>query len=262
MRIAFVCHEYPPLPHGGIGTFVETVARGFHQRGHYVTVVGLGEKDEERMQDGVRVVHLRRNRARLVGNLLSRLQLKNWLQRQSRTGGFDVIEVPDFQGSIPFALKNCSVVVRLHLAFTAICLQAGNEPSKGIRIYERRTLACNPNWIAVSKCILDITQNTFALRPALSAVIYNPVPTLPTDRVDTPELPSQFVLFAGQLSHRKGAVILAAAAREFLISHTDVHLVYVGGEIKREGGALCSRVNLSDPWRGPLVEGPFLGPSA
>ena len=40
MKIVFVCNEYPPRPHGGIGTFVHTIARALLQKGHQVTVVG------------------------------------------------------------------------------------------------------------------------------------------------------------------------------------------------------------------------------
>lgn len=235
MRIAFVCHEYPPLPHGGIGTFVETVAKGLHQRKHQITVVGFGEKDRERIQDGIRVVELRRNSMRFFGNFLSRLRLRGWLKKQTRKGQIDVIEVPDFQGTLPFSVTGCVVVVRLHLSFTAISLQAGQKRSKGIEFYEKHTLRRNANWIAVSEHILDLTRDTFKLTPARSVVVYNSVPSLPCDTVNLPDLPRNYVLFAGQLSRRKGALVLAEAAREFMISHPDVDLVYVGGGISREG---------------------------
>ncbi len=235
MHIAFVCHEYPPLPHGGIGTFVETVARGLQRRQHAVTVVGFGERDCERMQDGVCIVELRRSRLKFIGNLLSRIKLRNWLRKQVRLGELDVVEVPDFQGSLPFSLNGCAVVVRLHLSFSSISLQAGREASRGIAFYEKCTLRNNPNWIGVSQCILDITQNTFKLQPTRSVVIYNSVPTLPTIEAHIPELPPRFVLYAGQLSHRKGALVLAEAACEFMRFHPDVHLVYVGGVIERDG---------------------------
>jgi glycogen synthase len=39
MKIGFFCNEYPPRPHGGIGTFVHTLAPALAQAGHAVTVV-------------------------------------------------------------------------------------------------------------------------------------------------------------------------------------------------------------------------------
>lgn len=242
MRIAFVCNEYPPLPHGGIGTFVETMATALSHRGHDVTVVGFGDRSDERVQQGVRVVEMRRTHLRFAGNIVSRFRLRSWLQDQIHRGRFDVIEVPDFQGTLPFKLTGCPVIVRLHLSFSAISLQAGRKPSLGVRFYERQTLKCHHNWIAVSECILDITKRTFGTSPKRVAIVYNPVPSTPADDVEMPALPREFVLFAGALSRRKGAVVLAEAAREFLRSHSDIHLVYVGGDVHTEGDQPVSHV--------------------
>ena len=41
MKICFLCSEYPPVPHGGAGTFTQVTARALVQAGHDVRVVGL-----------------------------------------------------------------------------------------------------------------------------------------------------------------------------------------------------------------------------
>ena len=58
MKLAYVCMEYPPASHGGIGTFLQTIAHAMSRAGHTVTVVVLGEQDAERNDQGVRVVTL------------------------------------------------------------------------------------------------------------------------------------------------------------------------------------------------------------
>ncbi len=40
MKICFICGEYPPGPHGGIGTFVQVLARALVAAGHEVRVLG------------------------------------------------------------------------------------------------------------------------------------------------------------------------------------------------------------------------------
>jgi len=40
VRMCFVCSQYPFAPHGGIGTFVRTLAHGLNALGHYVAVIG------------------------------------------------------------------------------------------------------------------------------------------------------------------------------------------------------------------------------
>lgn len=41
MRILYVCNEYPPAPHGGIGSVVQTLARGVASSGNEAVVIGL-----------------------------------------------------------------------------------------------------------------------------------------------------------------------------------------------------------------------------
>ena len=63
MNICFVCSEYPPGPHGGIGTMTQVLGRAFARDGHQVRVVGVypewyGEPDVEE-DHGVQVLRLR-----------------------------------------------------------------------------------------------------------------------------------------------------------------------------------------------------------
>ena len=64
MNILYLCDEYPPGRHGGIGTAVQLLAREMVQQGHKVIVAGFyewgyGQKDE--FEDmGVKVYRFRR----------------------------------------------------------------------------------------------------------------------------------------------------------------------------------------------------------
>jgi glycosyltransferase involved in cell wall biosynthesis len=236
VNIIFVCDEYPPRPHGGIGTFVQTLARALCCKGHGVTVVCLGEADEESSDDGIVVAGLRRSRVRYVGNLISRLRLYRWLAARVKSGEVDVVEAPDYMGPLPFGLKGCPTVIRLHLSSTAICIKAGKKIPKGISFYERRTLSSNSNWIAVSRYSMDLTKDTFGVSPKRSAVVYYPLPPAPSLLPEAQSLPANYVLYAGQMSYRKGALVLAEAARDVMHDWPDLHLVYVGGGISADGG--------------------------
>ena len=41
MRLCFECSEYPPGPHGDVGSLVQMLARGLVEAGHEVRAVGL-----------------------------------------------------------------------------------------------------------------------------------------------------------------------------------------------------------------------------
>jgi glycosyltransferase involved in cell wall biosynthesis len=229
LKITMVCNEYPPLPHGGIGTFVHTVAHGLAGRGHDMTVVGFGREYAESKDHGVRVVQLEGSGLPYVGNLFSRIRLRRWLSKRAKAKEVDIVEAPEFCGYLPFGVDGCPVVIRLHQSNTAMRIAAGQRPSPGISYYERRTLCRNPNWIGVSRNIVDITKKTFTASPEREAVIYNPVARPPASLPDMPELPEKFILYAGAVTRIKGALVVAEAARELLAKHHDLHLVYVGG---------------------------------
>lgn len=63
MKILFLCDEYPPGKHGGVGTMVQVLGRELVKQGHQVYVMGLytyhyGEKDFE-IDHGVEVHRIR-----------------------------------------------------------------------------------------------------------------------------------------------------------------------------------------------------------
>ncbi len=241
MKLALICDRYPPRPHTGIGAFVQMLARGLQQRGHRVLVAEIGEHYGETSDHGVPVFTLPRTGTRWAGNLITRLRLRNWLAARVRDGAIDLIEVPDYPGFLPFAVPGCATVVRLHQSSTVSHRRAGLKMSAGIRFYEKRTLAANPNWIGVSSHILRLTEEAFGISPKRYAVIHNGIAPLPSDSVEPPALPACFVLYAGQVSARKGSLVLAGAAREFLPRHPEVHLVYAGGCLLEPGWAPMDR---------------------
>ncbi|HLK31619.1 MAG TPA: glycosyltransferase family 4 protein [Terriglobales bacterium] len=235
MKIALVCDRYPPRVHSGIGTFVQMLARGLRQHGHNVLVVQIGDQWSESCDKGISVFMLPRTRLPWLGNLITRLRLRNWLAARVRRGQIELIEAPDYQGFLPFGIDRCATVVRLHQSATVSQQLAGLKAAPGIYFYEKRTLAANRNWIGVSSHILGLTCKAFGVLPKKFAVIHNGILPIAGTSAEPVELPARFVLYAGQVSRRKGSLVLAEAAREFLTSHPEVHLVYAGGCLPEAG---------------------------
>ncbi len=243
MRIIFICNEYPPRPHAGIGTAVQTIARGLSKRGHQVTVVGLGDANEETRDQGIRVVTLQMNTLRYVGNLLSRLRLRRWLSAAAKAGLVDLIEVPDSAGLLPFGINDCAVVVRLHNSFTVVNKLTGEGAGRGISFYERCTVTRNRNWIAVSNAVMTLTRRIFEVSPERGAVVHNSVDSVPSILPELPDLPGRFVFFAGNVRRIKGADALAEAMRDIMTERPDLHLVYAGGIFKENGRLISETIS-------------------
>lgn len=241
MNLVYICNEYPPLPHGGIGTFVQTIAQAMQSRGHTVAVIGIASEARIWSDEAVHVEMLKSAGATAIDAIVDRWHLHSRLRKIRMQGGADVVEVPDFEGWMPFPLSR--TVVRLHLSQTEIHIQANRAVPPVVRFMEYATLRCHRNWIAVSQHILDLTQRRFHLAPRSFQVIMNPA-TLPTAVANehAPELPKQFVLSTGAVSERKGAYRLAKAACTFLRSFPELHLVYAGATLEENGMDSGARV--------------------
>jgi glycosyltransferase involved in cell wall biosynthesis len=242
MRIAFVCDEYPPLPHGGIGTFVQTVGRELATAGHRVSVFGVAGEGSRWSDRGVEVEMLPWSfRLRRGGVLWNRLRLWRHLRRCIRPDQFDILEVPDYLGMLPLPVGGVPVVVRLHTTLTAICGHTHLPLPRSIGVLEYLNLRWHRRWIAVSQFVLDNTAAIFGLKPRQVCVIPHPF-CGERDAGAAPELPEKFVLYGGAIRPFKGALTLAHAACEFLPPRADLHLVYVGEDVADHGTSTVAQV--------------------
>ncbi|MEX2393810.1 MAG: glycosyltransferase, partial [Actinomycetota bacterium] len=86
-RICFVCNEYPPAPHGGIGVATRQLAHGLLAEGNEVRVVGVYPAQTEplRMEDdgGVTVFRLSEPRVPFGVGTLARMKVFRLVRRWS-----------------------------------------------------------------------------------------------------------------------------------------------------------------------------------
>src|SRR6185369_3321647 len=97
MRVCFLCNEYPPGPHGGIGTCTQTLGRALTAAGHRVRVIGAYPPDHpgvpHEIDEGVEVWRLR-DGVRRPGKALVRHRLFRTVARWARSGEIDLVEAP------------------------------------------------------------------------------------------------------------------------------------------------------------------------
>ena len=92
MHVAFICDEYPPGVHGGVGSLTQTIARRVVEEGHRATVIGTyrSTHDLAELDQGVQVIRLTsRGRVRGVRALADQRRL--W-RRIARVHAADPID--------------------------------------------------------------------------------------------------------------------------------------------------------------------------
>ncbi len=212
LRLCFLCNEYPPGPHGGIGTLVQTFARALVEAGHSVRVVGMysasypaPDTEEDR---GVRIVRLRESEGP-AGWVRSRVRLFRTVSGWVRAGDVDIVELPDWEGwAAGWPRLACPVVVRLSGSASYFADELGRPRRRGLYWLERASLRRADFICSESRYLAGRTAAVFGLSRVPDAVIYNPV--------ETPPAPERArdrnrILYAGTLTTKKGIRSLLAA---------------------------------------------------
>ncbi len=240
LKICFVCNEYPPLPGGGIGIFVKTLAEALAKLGVEVWVIGYGKKVKRPVTlNGVNIQwiylpSLFYKKIILggfpysVANLIKRHYLSFRLAQLHHSQHFDLVESYDFNGPLAFKPK-CPLIVRLH----GSVLVYRNDERRPAQIspidrhFEVKQLQMADRVIAVSQYIGNKTIQVMQSDKAFT-VIYNGTDT----EIFSPkqvEKKGKNILFVGNVMWRKGVFDLIHAMPMILEHYPDAFLDIAGG---------------------------------
>ena len=232
MNICFVCHEYPPLLNGGIGTFTQELAEGLVTYGVDVTVIGFYDLDsgndfEIKKINGVKVLFFRKSK--FLSIVVDRVRLALILNALDKKNNFDVVECPDFLGwGISFIGGNFKRLIRLHGSSTYFNRELKIMSAKACIWYliEGLSLALCKNIISVSKYTACKTKSIFHLK-CNPSVLYNAVKPIDGPKNPISEKCKTFI-YAGSLLKKKGIIELAQAWSIFCENKSDIRLILAG----------------------------------
>jgi glycosyltransferase involved in cell wall biosynthesis len=207
MKICFVCGEYPPGPHGGVGTMTRVLARALVRSGHEVRVVGVYAPDYPALdfeEDcGVRVWRLREKSIR-GGWLLARCELYRLVAAWARHGEIDLVEGPDSRGWFAgWPRLPVPVVQRSHGSYTYFAHELGRAIDQTTFRLERWSYRRASAWAAVSQYTASITAKLFGLRAGPIAILHNPV-DVPAEMPPFSKRSPSRVVYTGTLTAKKG----------------------------------------------------------
>lgn len=213
MKICFLCDEYPPARHGGVGSSTRVMARSLVEAGHQVRVAGVYSKmetapDHEIDQD-VEVVRLRSAAGRFSW-IQARWMLYRKVAEWARSGEIDLIEVPDMDGwAAGWPALPVPVMARLHGSVSYFAQEMGIGVSRMQFRLEQASLRRADFLCSTSRYTAGRTAGVFRLASPIETVLYNPV--------EVPEEPQREhrsrtrVVFSGTLVVKKGIISLVEA---------------------------------------------------
>jgi glycogen(starch) synthase len=243
MRILYLCDEYPPGRHGGIGTAVQQLAREMVSQGHEVIVAGYydwGYGGEDQFTDnGVKVYRYRRGlnsgwftkkdslRVRATYKLLHHLGALHrdiertlpgyyrFLEKLIKEHGIDIIERPDFNEYVQYCKKKINiptlpvpVIVKLHGTITYFLKEESKQVPEPLFGMERQVLEQANAIAGVSSYTCEMTRRYFGLKAGCH-VLYNGIDTAAFPTSDHKS--GEQVIFTGSLVAKKGIYQLMKA---------------------------------------------------
>lgn len=214
MKLCFICSEYPPGPHGGIGTVVQIVARELVREQHEVRVIGVYSEDypaKDYEDDcGVKVWRLREKPGKYSWIPVWYKQykiIKNWIRKKE----IDIVEAPESRGWYAFWPKlSVPLVLRAHGLETQVSEFLGNKPNKLTKWLERLSYKRADAYSSVSKYSAAVAKKMFNLKKE-HVVIYNGIELIELD--PSVSRVKNKIVFSGTLTEKKGVIQLIEAAK-------------------------------------------------
>lgn len=207
MHICFITSEYPKegFPHGGIGSFVKTIAAALNQNNINVSVVGINytANDENANDNGVAIYRMKKNTVKGLSWYLNSKAINKKIREIHRQDPISIIETSELGLAFINKIKGIKYIIRLHGGhhFFAEAENRGINPWKGFQ--EKRSFKKSDAFIAVSKYVKIHTEKYLNYNNKPIAYINNPINTALFKPIQGQEI-SRRIVFAGTVCEKKG----------------------------------------------------------
>lgn len=207
MHICFISNEYPKegFPHGGVGTFLKTIAPKLVEAGHKVSVVGINytNLNESSIENGVTVFRLKKNNKKGLTWFLNAKAVNAKIKEINLENPIDVVESAELGLAFIKKIKTIKYVIRLHGGhhFFAESENRGINKWKGFQ--EKRSFKKADAFIAVSNYVKDHTAKYLSLNK-LTQIIFYPVNNTHFTPLKNVSYEKNSIVFAGTVCEKKG----------------------------------------------------------
>jgi glycosyltransferase involved in cell wall biosynthesis len=230
VHVCFLCDEYPPGPHGGIGSVTQTLAQSLVRRGHAVTVLGVsrGQTAGEFRDEGVKVIRLPHAQIPWTGFLVNGWRRRAALRKVQRERRIDVLEGPESSLAVTPRSFSAPRVIRMHGGHHFFATTLGKAPSPWRGWLERRSFRRADSLCAVSEFVAETTRRLLSLGDRPIETLLNPVDT--SAFAPLPDVPEEegLIVFVGTVCEKKGVRQLVEAMGRIVEAVPTAHLWIVG----------------------------------
>ena len=243
MKICLVHEEYPDeTNYGGIATYQKHLAENLAKKGHNVTVICRGLKENsDKIINGVRVIRIHILESdNIYNNYYSyRESVCDKLRELQKHNEIDIIEVPDWGAeTILFEkYRKIPLVVRLH---TPLIIWSEYNKStldesihKQMLRWEKKMIESADKVVSCTEILKDNVIEKMKLERDIE-VLPNPSNVeYFYSKKETKKLRSKTILYCGSIEQRKGVIVLANAIPKIIEQLGNVKFLFIGKDTTR-----------------------------
>lgn len=232
MHICFITSEYPKIgfPHGGVGTFIKTLAHKLIDNGHKVSVVGINYEDKIEFTEDyqVKIYRLKPKFVKGLTWFFHAKMINQQIKFINQNNPIDVVESAELGLAFIKKIPSIKYVIRLHGGHHFFAESENRGVNWWKAFQEKRSFKHADDIIGVSQYVVNHTSKYLNFENKKRGVIFNPANLNNFYKADSNKIISGRIFFAGTLCEKKGIRQLVMAMPLIKKEVPEAHLVIAG----------------------------------
>ena len=207
MHICFLTNEFPKegFPHGGIGSFVKTIATALVKKGIDVSIIGINytQNDETEIVEGVKVYRLKKSTVKGLSWYFNSKAINKKIKQIHEQHSISIVESSELGLAFIKKIREIKYVLRLHGGHHFFAESENRKINRWKGFQEKRSFKNTDAFIAVSKYVKNHTEKYLSYDNKPLVYISNPIDTDFFKPILGNESEHKIV-FAGTVCEKKG----------------------------------------------------------
>ena len=211
MHVCFLTNEFPKegFSHGGVWSFVKTIAQEFVKKGIKVSVVGMNYtlNDETEYIDGVAIYRLKKSTVKGLSWYFNSKAINKKILEVHKNNPIQIIESPELGFAFISKIRKIKYVIRLHGGHHFFAESEKRKINKWKGFQEKKSFKKADAFIAVSQYVKIHTAKYLSYNGKPIADICNPINSvfLKSELQSKCEIaPENRIVFVGTVCEKKG----------------------------------------------------------
>lgn len=214
MHICYLTNEYPKkgFPHGGIGSFVKTIAVALVKEGHQVSVIGINytADDEDTVEDGVNIYRLRKKHIKGITWWYNFNRISKKIKAIHQLQPINIVETSELGLAFLRKIKDIKYVIRLHGGHHFFAESENRTVDLWKGWQEKKSFRKADAFVAVSNYVKTQTEKYLEYHNKAVELISYPINTSLFQPI-AGDIVEHEIVFAGTVCKKKGVVELIRA---------------------------------------------------